>query len=79
MPDGSELEQDELLRLLEEEDVLEPPTVTFTVRHIGRNQPPRILRTGMYPSWFQGWQWWNALSVAKRRDLISQEDLAHKG
>jgi hypothetical protein len=75
MADLSADEQGELLNLLEEEDVIEPPAVIFTVRHIGSNQPPRILRTGMYPSWFKGRHWWNAQSIAKRREFIAQERL----
>jgi hypothetical protein len=43
MADLSGAELDELLTLLEEEDVIEAPTVVFTLRHIGSNQPPRAL------------------------------------
>ena len=76
MADLSGPEQDELRRLLEEEDVIEPPRIVFTVRHIGSNKPPRILRTGMYPLWYQGREWWNALSVARRRELVAEEQAA---
>jgi hypothetical protein len=76
MADLSGDEQAELLKLLEEEDVIEPPTIVFTVRHICSNEPPRVLRTGMYPSWYQGCEWWNALPIAKRRELIAQEQAA---
>jgi hypothetical protein len=67
MADLSGLEQEELRRLLEEE----PPTVVFTVRHIGSNLPPETLPP-IYPNWWRGHEWWDSLSIAKRRDLVAR-------
>ena len=64
-------EQDESRKLLEEEVVIEPPTVVFTVRHIGSNLPPETLPP-IYPRWWKGREWWDSLSIAKRRDLIAR-------
>lgn len=74
MADLSGLEQDELRKLLEE-DVIEPPTIVFTVKHIGKNEPPRTLPP-VYPTWWKGREWWNALPVAKRKELVAQEHAA---
>jgi hypothetical protein len=71
MADLSEAEQDELRRLLEEEDVIEPPTIIFTVRHIGSSLPPETLPP-IYPNWWRGREWWDSLSIAKRQDLIAR-------
>jgi hypothetical protein len=71
MADLSGPEQDELRRLLEEEDVIEPPTVVFTVRHVGSNLTPETLPP-IYPRWWKGREWWYSLSIAKRRDLVAQ-------
>jgi hypothetical protein len=54
MPDLSKLnpeEQTELLNLLGDDELIEPPTIVFTVRHIGSKEPPRTLPP-LYPTWW---------------------------
>ena len=58
-------EQAELQKLLEHEEVVEPPTVVFTLRHIGSNLPPETLPP-IYPPWWKGREWWDSLPIAKR-------------
>jgi hypothetical protein len=75
MPDLSKLnseDQTELLKLLEHDEVIEPPTIVFTVSHIGSNELPRPLPP-IYPTWWRGREWWNALPIAKRKELIAKE------
>jgi hypothetical protein len=75
MPDLSKLnpeEQTELLKLLEYDELIEPPTIAFTVRHIGSKEPPRVLPP-LYPTWWRGREWWNALPIAERRALVAKQ------
>jgi hypothetical protein len=65
-------EQTELLKLLEHDEVIEPPTIVFTVTHIGSNKPPSALPP-IYATWWRGREWWNALPIAKRRELVAKE------
>lgn len=74
MPDIDKLsdtEQAELLRLLEQNEVGEVPTITFTVRVIGSKLPPRVLPP-IYPTRWKGKAWWEALPLAKRKELAAQ-------
>ena len=75
MPDLGTLnpeEQAELLKLLEQDEVIEPPTIVFTATDIGSNEPPRALPP-IYPTWWRGPEWWNAQPIAKRRELVAKE------
>lgn len=65
----SPAELDELIRLLEDESIAEPPTVVFTVVQIASDETRRTL-PAIYPIWWHGWDWWNALPASKRRELI---------
>ncbi len=71
MPDLTENEQDELRSLLEE-DVIELPTIVFTVIHIGSREPLRTLPR-IYPTWWKGQDWWDSLPVSKRRELAARK------
>lgn len=65
-------EQSELLRLLEERECSDPPTITFTVESIGSHEPVKSLPP-IYPTWWKGWEWWNALPTKERRELIAKD------
>ena len=74
MPDLNKLnadEQTELLKLLKHDEVVEPPTVVFRVRHMASNLPPETLPP-IYPLWWKGREWWDSLPIAKRRELAAK-------
>lgn len=44
--------------------MIEPSRIVFAETHIGSNKPPRALPP-IYPTWWRGREWWNALPIAK--------------